>query len=299
MGMSAAEPFLPRKVIRPLGWLGLFVTAFVLCVFLFFRTFWHYEIELTTLRDASGSALLQKLDVLDVDYRIDSDGRVKVSSRDEVRLSEAGLLPHITNTLSSSFIQVVLLLLLSLLAVLIVIKGRTVFTILKAGAASATREQVQESLPEAKTVLASKSAKQRKVPAVEWRELLEEEHPQSVALYLLGLEADEAAEALEALPEAMRDAVWERMAFSRACDPALEQSLQSLFEYKREMRKRRQRPEERTEKMVSIYRLLCAETRQAFLSALRNVDPNDPLIAFLLKAPKARGPAAKANSALA
>lgn len=285
--MSAAEPFMSRAVMRPLGWLVVLVTAFTLCTFLFFRSFWQYEIDLATLQKLTGSAiLLQQLDSLDIDYRIGKDGTVKVSSRDRERLAEAGIKPMNVQPLPSRIYQAALLVAVIVLAVVTFRMGRTVFALLKQGVFGMSGPDTVED--NATVIAAVSEEKQESAssefshgPEREWRGLLENEHPQGIAVYLLGLRSEEAAEALEALREDIRDAVWERMALSGECAPELEQALQVLFSRKYETLQVRKRPSERTEKMVSIFKLLTADTRRLFLAALKKANPEDPLIVLL------------------
>ncbi len=285
--MNAAQPFKPHTVIRPLGWLAISLVAFMLCSFLFIQSFWQYEIDVAKLKKPDDSTLLlQRLDSLDIDYRIGKDGTVKVSSYDRERLKEAGVEPIGGMSSPSYFYQAVLLVVLILLAVVVMVMGRTVYALLKQGVFGIWGPEVAEDdVTFIKTVSEGKRdhgpSESSQIPKSEWQGLLEDEHPQSIAIYLLGLDSEAAAEALEVLSEDIRDAVWERMALSGACTPELENALQMLYSRKRKALQRRSRPAERTEKMAAIFKLLSADTRRLCITALKKANPEDPLIGLL------------------
>jgi len=111
--------------------------------------------------------------------------------------------------------------------------------------------------------------------------LFESEHPQTVAVYLLGLDASEAASDLEAMPGRLRERVWKRMACSGECDPVLRRRVVELFIAKRKRLQRQLRPSEVTEKMTAIFRQLSADTRSELLGILRREDTGDEIIALL------------------
>lgn len=284
--MNAAEPFLPVTLIRPLGWFMALLAAATVCALLLFQSLQQHDIIVGTLETSSGVSLLQRLEQLDIDYRIGRDGSVKADNRYRERLAEAGVIPTDDNLLPLRLYQAVLLMVLLLLAVLMVVKARRVVVLLRQGEAGrddSTISEVHEAVLESdtKAIRTATPVQMIGIHENEWRVVLENEHPQVIAIYLLGLPSKEAAEAMEALDVPLRDAVWERMAFSGECDSELENAVQVLVSQKREAMQIRKRPAERTEKMASIYRLLSNDTRQAFLAALRKANPDDPLLELL------------------
>lgn len=284
--MNAAEPFLPRSVIRPLGWLVGYLAVFAIGMLLLFQSMQQHEVIVGTLGDSSVASLLQRLEQLDINYRIGTDGAVKADARDRERLAEAGVIPTDANLLPLRLYQAALLILLLLFAALIFTNAKRVFILLKQGAAVTHHLTMAEgdeaaSEPDAEAMRTATPARRIVTRENAWRGVFENEHPQVIAIYLLGLNPEEAATAMEALDASMRDAVWERMVLSRACDPEIENMVNALVSQKREAVQMRIRPAERTEKIAAIYRLLSNDTRKAFLVALRKANPDDPLVAVL------------------
>ena len=274
--MGDAMRLLSRPLPRQFVLLALLIAVLLLCLGLAYRTFAHADVAVTG-DPAATVELMQQLDGLDVDYRLRKDGTLLVDDTDAALLQQAGVpfseIRKEPQKLAGT---------LSLLSVLF--SGAAAFYVavgLLRRVKSARR--AAETIPSETTVRTGETPRCR-VPdpaAGIAARLFEAEHPQTVAVYLLGMPPEEAAGALEAMPAPQRERVWKRMASSGECDAALRRRVAELFSVKMKRLRRQIRPAETTVKMVSIFRLLSAETRGELLALLRRESADDAIIALL------------------
>ncbi len=227
-----------------------------------------------SINDPDGRAqLIEQMELFDADYRVQKDGSILVDASDAARLERQGLFLGEARSQPDRLTQGVLLLLLLTTAGTFLYAMRRFVLLLSRVRDAAEKETEKETMQERSDETAAVGS----VSAD--RGLFDGEHPQTVAVYLLGLETAEAAAAMEAMEVRRREAVWERMAFSGRCDEGLRTLVSELFALKAQQLQ--QRPAETTEKMIAIYRRLSPPTREALLAALRRGHPKEQLITLL------------------
>ena len=281
--MGAATRLLSRPLPRQLVLLAFLVAAILLFLGLAYRTFVHVDVAVAPGGGLSATAgLMQQLDSLDVDYRLRKDGTILVDNTDAALLVQAGV--PVAETRQEPHRLTTALLLFSMLVsgIAAVYVGLGVFRQL--AGMRRVREAPAEATPEHTEATAVRGTLPRAAANPEARlaaKLFEAEHPQTVAIYLLGLAPEAAAAALEAMPVPQRERVWKRMTSSGECDARLRRRVAELFATKMKRLRRQQRPAEATAKMVSIFRQLSPETRRELLAMLRREDAGDEIIALL------------------
>ncbi|WP_345972382.1 hypothetical protein [Sulfurimonas diazotrophicus] len=275
--MKGAEGFssLPKTAVL----FALLLCGSLLIGGMLYRTFIHTEIAIGSIADPVGTArLIERLELLDADYRVQKDGSILVDESDAARLQRQGLSLGEARPQPDRAAQGGMLLLLFLTAGALALVSRRLAVLLRdsiatpmaAAADTETRPAPEPSAPVPTARAAFGAAR-----------LFEGEHPQTVAVYLLGLATAEAAAAMEAMGAHERDRVWERMAFSGSCDEGLRMRVAELFAAKAKALQKRVRPAETTVKMLAIYRSLSPGTRTALLNALRRGHPHEGLITLL------------------
>jgi len=282
--MDAAKRFASFCPPRRFAALVLLTGLFLVSLGLFYRSLLQTDIIVTPANGTEGAAsLMQQLDNLDVDYRLRRDGTLQIDSVDADMLVQAGMPDAGTKRESDRVTQATSAAFTLFFGILALIYWRKTIRrqkrsvrVIQHTASPSTETPVHSEIPEHTPVQ----------PIVESgarysAKLFESEHPQTVAVYLLGLDASEAASDLEAMPERLRERVWKRMACSGDCDPVLRRRVAELFMAKRKRLQRQLRPSEVTEKMTAIFRRLSAETRSELLSVLRREDAGDEIIALL------------------
>lgn len=264
--MRLPEPAAAHPLFKPLAMLFILFSVFILAAVLLLRSFWYYDVAVASL-DTSGK-ILQQLERLDVPYRVCKDGKVVVPNTEIDRLQRAAIPLDDLHSVSSWRYRLLLIGLLSVVGIALFFAGRRLVAVY--------RELFVRTPPEAEIVkdeTPKPISQQRARPSQRsGYRLFEGEHPQTIAVYLLGLAAAEAADALETMPEARREAVWERMAFGGACDKGLQACVHALYVRKAEALRKRTRPGEVTEKMAAIFRRLPSMTQEKLLIALRRED---------------------------
>ena len=274
--MGDAMRLLSRPLPRQLALLTLLIAVLLLCLGLAYRTFAHADVAVTG-DPAATVELMQQLDGLDVDYRLRKDGTLLVDDTDAALLQQAGVPFSEIRKAPQKLAEA-----LSLLSVLF--SGAAAFYV-AAGLLRRVKSarRTAETIPSETTVRTGEAPRRfvRDPGTVIAARLFEAEHPQTVAVYLLGMPPEEAAGALEAMPAPQRERVWKRMASSGECDAALRGRVAELFSAKMKRLRRQIRPAETTAKMVSIFRLLSAETRGELLALLRRESADDAIIALL------------------
>jgi len=283
--MKSAEGFssLPKTAV-------LFAAFLLLSLLLFgmlYRSFTHTDIAIGSIADPLGTArLIERLELLDADYRVQKDGSILVDESDAARLERQGLALGEARPQPDRPVQGVLLLLLLAAGTLLLSAGRRAAALLRPlHPVPAVEKRAPEASPFPERPVAAPKAKSTSAAA----RLFEGEHPQTVAVYLLGLATAEAAAAMEAMEPERREQVWERMAFSGACDEGLQLKVSELFARKAQQLQKRLRPAETTAKMLAIYRRLSPRTRETLLRALRRGHPEEEII-MLLEAEAASRP---------
>ena len=279
--MENGARILSRTLPKRFALLTFLLITTLLFFGLAYRAFVHVDVAVSAGSDAAAAVgLMQQLDSLDVDYRLRKDGTILVDDADSALLAEAGV-PVTETTPAPNYLRIAGLMLALLLS------GMAAITVaMQLFRQIAGRRQRCETPPEtvaeeAEPAPVRAPAETLRPEAAETVKLFESEHPQTVAVYLLGLNPEKAAEALEAMPQLQRERVWKRMASSGECDPLLRRKVAELFSAKMKRLRKRLRPAETTAKMVSIFRLLSHETRMELLSMLRREDAGDEIIAIL------------------
>lgn len=281
--MGDAMRLLSRPLPLQVALLLLLIAVLLLCLGLTYRMFVHADVAVTGGSPAETVGLMQQLDGLDVDYRLRKDGTLLVDDTDAPLLLQAGISVSETRQEPQRLRGALLLLALLASGFAALYVGAGLFRRLKgmpdagetAPAVPAHVRAEDAALPETPPRLAPDPA-----TGIAAR-LFEAEHPQTIAVYLLGLPPEKAAEALEAMSVPQRERVWKRMASSGECDAALRRRVAELFAAKMKRLRRQTRSPEATTKMVSIYRLLSDETRRELLALLRRQNAHDPIIALL------------------
>lgn len=279
--MSLLEPAAARPLFKQLLMLFVLLSVFTLAAALLARSFRHYDVAVASLDESAKSGmLLQQLDRLDVQYHVRKDGRVLVPSTEMDRLQRADVQMDDVRSAPPRVYQLLLILLLAGVALALFFAGRKSITVIRelfAPGAEVAGDEISKGISENSVPLQampSQAQHGKHRPFVG-------EHPQTVAVYLLGMAAAEAAEALETMSDAQREAVWERMAFSGACEKSLQAYVHRLYVRKAEAMRKRTRPPEVTEKMAAIFRRLPILTQEMLLGALRRGDADDAFVALL------------------
>jgi len=279
--MKVAAGFPSRSLTVRLGLFALLFAAFLLLLGMLYRSVSQNEVAVASMDDSAETArLIQQLESLDADYRIRKDGTVLVDGSDAARLAEAGVSFEETRVQKQWEAQGILLVLLIVSAMLSFYVARGIFAVLRPPCAEAAPEEA--SGPKQTHIAAEPQKHSPSSPEdLLSARLFEGEHPQTVAVYLLGQSAEAAASAMQALPHALRERVWERMAMSAECDLALRERVAALFAEKTDRLKRRMRPEETTRKIVAIFRRFPPAVRAELLSVLRRTHSEDALVGLL------------------
>jgi hypothetical protein len=284
--MGAAERFVSRPLSRQAMLLAFWTVLFLLSLGLLYRALVHVDVAVVPRGDPSSAvALMQQLDGLDVDYRLRKDGTILVDSTEASLLMQTGI-PFADARSEPPWLSTVFPIALMLLSgIAALYAGRGIFRRpqktrrVRATAANGTDDTV--TTPARASAASEPPVPNAAAPETMTARLLEAEHPQTIAVYLLGLPSEAAAAALEAVSAPLREQVWMRMASSGECDPALRRRIAELFSAKMQQLRRRLRPAEVTAKMVAIFRRLSPETRRELLTMLRREDAGDEIIALL------------------
>ena len=282
--MIAALRSASRPLPIQLAAFALLMILLLLFLGLYYRASTHDDIAVVSAGGTAGTTvLMQKLEGLDVDYRLRKDGTILIDSADKPLLVQAGVAFSASREKPRLLVQTLLALLALLSGLLAIAVGRGVVRQLKSIRNTVEipeqmpAKEVEYPHPRQETAPRTAANAEARIAA----KLFETEHPQTVAIYLLTLEADAAAPAMEAMPPALRIQVWKRMAHSGACDAALRGRVTELFAAKMKRLRRQLRPPEVTDKMVAIFRLLSPETRNELLSMLRREETADEIVALL------------------
>lgn len=275
MKVADALSSLPKTAVL----LSLLLLCFLLLSGMLYRSLMHMEMAIGSIADpAMTGRLIERLELLDADYRVRKDGRILVDEGDAARLQRQGLALGEVRPQPDRRAQALLILLLLATAGAVASVARRVARLLQPSNPAPAVTEPHAGTPTAPQLPVT--APEAPFPA-ETQRLYEGEHPQTVAVYLLTLATAEAAAAMEAMEVQQRDRVWERMACSGECDEGLRRRLSELFARKMKALQKRVRPAETTEKMVAIYRRLTPQTREALLAALRRGHPKERIIRLL------------------
>ena len=276
--MKIAVRFASRPLSKPLALFVLLAVVFFLLLGMLYRSFSHVDVVVASIDDPAGTAqLMQRLEAFDADYRVQQDGSILVDGGDIARLIRQGVTFSDVRMQTHRFAQGAMLLLL--LATAVSMLYIWLIHVIRTGGRDAGEKDAEENghRPSGEPEEGPAGHEKSRTPS----KLFEAEHPQTVAVYLLSLGTDAAAEALEVMHSPLRAHVWERMALSGECDGALREKVSELFELKSHRLKKRMRPAEVTEKMVGIYRRLSPATRADLLARMRREHSGDGIIVLL------------------
>jgi hypothetical protein len=282
--MDAAVRFSSRSFPVRVALFAFLIAAFFIFLGLFSRAFIHYDVAIASINDPTGTArLMQELERLDADYRIRKDGSILIDNADTQRLRHEGIVFADVPVGLYRLPQILTALLSAVTAILIFFVGRNIAAQLKkanakpfASATIHTDTGFSTSRGEASESLSPDRGKVRMQSR-----LFEAEHPQTLAVYMLGLETEEAAFAMQTMPPLLRDEIWKRMLGSGECTAVLRRKISGLFDEKMKRLRKQSRPDEVTDKMVAIFRQLSPQTRNELLAVSRGKDAEDVLIALL------------------
>lgn len=276
--MKIAVRFASRPFSKPLALFVLLVAVSLLLLGMLYRSFSHVDVVVASIDDPAGTAqLMQRLESFDADYRVQKDGSILVDGGDMARLIRQGVTFSDVRMQTHRFAQGAMLLLLLATAVSMLYVWQTY--VIRSGRQDETDTDADENEHISVHVQEPEPAEPEKSRTIS--KLFEAEHPQTVAVYLLTLGTDAAAEALEAMQASLRGRVWERMALSGECDGALREKVAELFEQKSHRLQKRMRPAEVTEKMLGIYRRLSPATKADLLALMRRAHSDDGMLVLL------------------
>lgn len=261
-----------RTLNTQLAVMALLFAAFFLLLAMLYRSFVQYNVAIASIDDPVGTAgLMQMLERYDADYRVRKDGSVIVARRDAERLAAEGLSVPEARAESQWGMRTLLLFLMAVVVTFIVVLGKKyLYAFEQRRPDGETPDTYPESsFEEASAVQPVKNVLLEHARTRFTSRLFEGEHPQTLAVYLLGLDTDEAASSLETMVLEQRNRVWERMLFSGKCDDALRSRVAALYAGKLKRIETQMRSPETTEKLVAIYRRLPSEIREALLATLR------------------------------
>ncbi len=281
---GGTELFSPSK--KVLAAAGSALAALVLTLLLWQRAF-HDEVPL--FGKSSPNEAVRIIDYLDragADYRIGNGGRIFVSREDAEALrrelaaagtvrssapdgaaavpAESGGAPFVLWGYALLATAAWGLFLIALRAALRERKGRRPA---EAPASFAADPSVPGEPPAPR-----KAADDRAAEAFEIRrqaELLSEEHPQLLAVYLLGIESGRAAALLGGMPEGLCEAVWLRMLTSRPCPEELQGRVRQLLDEKCAAAAAGIAVPEIYERVREIFRRLSPPLRSELLAAMQ------------------------------
>ncbi|MHC3995152.1 hypothetical protein ACXWTF_10015 [Thiomicrolovo sp. ZZH C-3] len=275
--MKGAEGFSPLPKTALLS--ALLLGSFLLLAGMLYRTLVHTDIAIGSIADPVGTGrLIERLELLDADYRVQKDGSILVNEHDAARLQRQGLPLGQARPQPDRAAQGGLILLLLATSGALALALRRLAALLRSMQPRPSAARPVDETPPVPTSSEIPSAADADPVTAR---LFEGEHPQTVAVYLLGLATADAAAAMESMAAQARDRVWERMAFSGSCDEGLRTRVAELFAVKAKALHKRVRPAETTAKMLAIYRRLSPATRSALLNALRRGHPDEGLIRLL------------------